>query len=175
MEEEDFELLRKYFKPKQYFKGDFLVKGDETCDEVLFIAEGYFQVFVLNDIEENTIHIAGNGDFITALSSFISRAPSDEYVQSITDSNGLAINYQDLQTLYDHSKSWERLGRFVMENLFVRKQKRVISFIKDSAELRYEHLLLNTPELLQHIPLRILASYIGVKPETLSRIRAKIS
>ena len=152
-----------------------MVKGGAVSDEILFVSEGYFQSYILNDIEEKTVHIVGDIDFIGAMASFISRQPSNEYIQAVTKANTLVINYNDLQTLYGQSKSWERLGRNVMENMFVREQGIVISFIKHSAELRYENLMKNRPGLIQNVPLRIIASYLGVKPETLSRIRAKIS
>ena len=173
IEEGDIELLHKYFQPREFKKGDFLATANEVCNDIIFIGEGYFQCYVLNDIEEKTIDIIGCVDFITALSSFITRVPNDEYIQAITDAKTLSINYDDLQALYDHSKGWERLGRTLMENQFVREQKLVISFVKHTAQMRYENLISNRPDLFQHVPLRIIASFIGVTPETLSRIRAK--
>ncbi len=161
------------FQPLEFQKGDFLVQEGQVCEQLLFITEGYFRVYVLKDIDENTVHLAGANDFVSAYSSFISRSPSFEYVQAVTDAKGLAISSEDLETLYRNSPKIERVGRLILESLFVKKENRVIDFIKHTSQERYNKLLEVNPEIIFNVPLQYIASYLGVKPETLSRIRAK--
>lgn len=172
--EDDKVALRKYFKPTTRKKGELLVEEGKVCDEILFLNEGYVQVYVMKDVDEHTIHITGPRDFISGYSSFISKTPSDDYLRALTDLEGFTISYPDIQELYGKSILWERFGRNIIERLFVLKQKRVVSFIKDSSEARYQQLMEQNPDFLQNIPLKILASYLGMTPETLSRIRAKM-
>jgi CRP-like cAMP-binding protein len=103
------------------------------------------------------------------------RIPSEEYVQAVTDTEVLFLGYNELQKLYAKSKTWEHIGRRIMEGLFLRKQLRVISFIKMTTEERYLYLLKKKPDLILNVPGQYVASFLGVTPETLSRIRARIT
>jgi hypothetical protein len=82
------------------------------------------------------------------------------------------IARKDLFSLYDNYPSMQKLGRLSMEHMFIRKEMREASFLLDSAELRYRKLLAQYPQIQQRVPLKYLASYLGIKAETLSRIRA---
>lgn len=172
-DEEELRVIQSQFRYAEFKKGEYLVQEGDICTELGFIIEGYFRVFIVKDVDENTVHIAGNNDFIASFSSFISRSPSFEYVQALTNAKVLMLSKEGLETLYNTSPKIERLGRVIIESLFVRKENRVIDFIRNSAQERYEGLIQNDPELINNVPLHYIASYLGVKPETLSRIRAK--
>lgn len=170
---EEKKAIQERFTLEEFRKGDHLVEEDEVCGQLGFILEGYCRVYVLKEIDENTVHISGKGDFIAAFSSFISQKPSFECVQAITDTKVLTITREDLDEIYAMSAKMERLGRMLLQQMFVKKEDRVISFIKFSAQERYNYLMEQYPELLFDVPLQYIASYLGIKPETLSRIRAK--
>lgn len=161
------------FSPVTFKKGEYLLEEGKTCEHLTFIVSGYCRVFVLKDIDENTVHIARDNDFVAAYSSFIGRTPSHEYVQAVTDVEALRITHDDLETLYRNSPKIERVGRLILEHLFVKKENRVIDFIRFSAQERYNSLIENDPDIIFNVPLQYIASYLGIKPETLSRIRAK--
>ncbi|HEX8547348.1 MAG TPA: Crp/Fnr family transcriptional regulator [Cytophagaceae bacterium] len=161
-------------KVRRLSKGEHLVVENQLCNELIFISNGFFRIYIQHmDGSEITIHLESTGRFITAFHSFISQTPSQEYLMAVTDADIITINHSDLQELYKWSHNLEKLGRIMVEKYFVEKEKRVISFIKEPGELRYKYLLENRPDLLLHIPLQYIASYLGMKPETLSRIRAK--
>jgi len=172
--DEQKDELRKYFVPTSFKTGDFLSEYGKVNNYVAFVKSGYCRVYVINlEGDEVTIHMAGNGDFVGAISSFLTRTPSEEYVQAVTDAELYVISFNNLQELYSLSATWEHVGRRIMEHLFLTKQMRVISFIKHSAEIRYQYLMENESDMLLHVPMQHIASYLGIKPETLSRIRAK--
>ena len=174
--DEEGEILRNYFVHEKLKQGEFLSDYDKINKKVAFVSTGYCRVYVI-DLEGNevTIHMAGNGDFVGAISSFLTQTPSEEYVQASTDVDLLTVSYDKLNELYSLSATWEHVGRKIMEGLFLKKQKRVISFIKHSAEKRYQFLMETQPEMVLNVPMQHIASYLGIKPETLSRIRAKIT
>jgi CRP/FNR family transcriptional regulator, anaerobic regulatory protein len=175
LNEEEMLLGNSILSSMKVKKGDIVVKEDEICDFIAYINKGYFRIFINQEIKETTVHLAGPGEFISAFSGYISRAPNKENIQAVTDGEIFLMRYQDLQSLYDKSHSIERLGRLIVEKHFVQKDKRVISMITDSAEVRYNHLMNKRPQYLLNIPLQYIASFLGVTPETLSRIRAKAS
>jgi CRP-like cAMP-binding protein len=170
------EELRQAFNPQSFSKGEFVTEYGKVNNYLAFVSSGYCRVYVI-DMEGNevTIHMAGNRDFVGAISSFLTRSPSDEYVQAVTDVQLLTVSNSDLYQLYERSHRWERLGRMIMEGLFLRKQRRVISFIQQTAEERYKLMLQTKPDMLLHVPMHYIASFLGMSPETLSRVRAKMS
>jgi CRP-like cAMP-binding protein len=173
MNEEDTLHAKELLSSRQVKKGEVIVKEDETCDFIAYINKGYFRIYLNQEIKETTVHLAGPGEFISAFSGFISRTPNKENIQAVTEAEIFLIKYKDLQFLFDKSHSIERLGRLIVEKHFVQKDRRVISLITDSAEVRYNNLMDKRPQYLLNIPLQYIASYLGVTPETLSRIRAK--
>lgn len=171
--DQEFNEVIPLLKQKVVPKGTYILEEGEICHHLHYVHGGYVRVAVREDIEEKTVHLARPGEFVGAFSSFISRKPSFELVQTITEAELWSIGYEDLQRLYDRYPRWERMGRLILEQHFVAKEERVISFIRSTAEERYQQLFNHHSDLLQHVPLQYIASYLGIKPETLSRIRAK--
>ena len=173
--EEEKNQLIDAFTPISCEKGEYISEYGKVNDKLAFVAKGYCRVYVIDpDGNEVTIHMAGNCDFVGAITSFLTQKPSEEYVQAVTDTAMLTITYKRLNELYSTSHKWERIGRRIMEGLFVRKQQRVISFIQLTAEERYKQLMSRKPDMILSVPNQYTASFLGITPETLSRIRAKI-
>jgi CRP-like cAMP-binding protein len=153
-------------------KGQILKQG-EHCNFIAFIQEGSFRFYFDNEGEEKITAFFFKGDFVTNYRSFLTGKPSDHCIEALQDSVIYKINLQELQYLYDKHKNIERLGRLIAENLYLKVANRLDSFMFQSPADRYKDLIERNSRLLQEIPQYMIASYLGVKPETLSRIRAR--
>ena len=170
---EEVVTIKSFLQPEIIHKNKILLKQGEICNSIAFISKGYFRIYIQGDPKEVTVHLAGPGEFIAAYASFIQQKKSLENIQALTDAEIILISYEDLQGLYERSHNIERLGRLVLEQHFVKKEERVISFITEPADTRYKLFSENKPDFIKHIPLHYIASYLGIRPETLSRIRAR--
>jgi len=155
-------------------KNDFFVNEGEISNSIAFIQSGYLRVSFNLDGEEITRDITSVHSFITGLTSFITRKPSFEVVKSITDCELYIIKRDDLNFLYENYNNWQKIGRRIVEEMFVRSQKRIYSLITSSAEDRYKYILEEKPDMLKHVPLQYIASYLGITSQSLSRLRRNI-
>jgi CRP-like cAMP-binding protein len=105
----------------------------------------------------------------------LTQQPSEYQIEAITETVLWSISHADLQEIYAHTSIGNTLGRHASEGLYIKKTKRELSLLNQSAEDRYLNLFTEEPRLLQQIPLKYIASYIGITPQALSRIRARIS
>lgn len=151
----------------------FINQGD-IADRIAFTNKGYLRVYYFFDGEEITRDITPLHSFATALPSFISKKPSYEIISAITDCELITISRDNLEFLYSNYPKWERLGRRIMEEMFVESQRRIYSFITETAEIRYKKLLKQYPEMIHDVPLKYIADFLGIKLQSLSRLRKTI-
>ena len=150
-----------------------LLREGENCDFIAFIQEGIFRFYMVKDGEEKVIAFFFKGEFVTNYRSFLTGRPSEHYIEAMQDGVIYKINLQQLKGLYDKHHAIDRLGRLIAENLYLVVANRVDSFMLESPADRYNALVARGSVLLQEIPQYMIASYLGVKPETLSRIRKR--
>ena len=150
-----------------------LLKQGEHCNFIAFIQEGSFRFYFDKEGEEKITAFFFKGDFVTNYRSFLTGKPSDHCIEAMQDAVIYKINLQELQSLYDKHKNIERLGRLIAENLYLTVANRLDSFMFQTPSERYKELIKRNSRLLQEIPQYMIASYLGVKPETLSRIRTR--
>lgn len=151
-----------------------IIKEGQKCDFIAFVADGGFRFYHMKDGEERITAFFFPGDFVSNYRSFLTGKPSDHYIEAVSNSTIYKISKYDLHGLYDKHKNFERLGRLIAESTYLAIAKRVDSLLNLSPEDRYKELLGRSSQLLQDVPQYMIASYLGVKPETLSRIRAKL-
>ena len=169
--DEDFEAVWRFFYAKKIKKGEFLYVPNEIATEIGFLVKGVFRIYYLIDEKESTRFIGSEGIFVTSVPSFTTQKPCIEYVEALENMELLMLSYQNLQKMYEISSKWERFVRILAEYSYNEQQKRIYSLIALTAHQRYEQFVKERPDLIQRVPQYIIANYLGISPETLSRIR----
>jgi CRP-like cAMP-binding protein len=168
------DIVISLFKEKAYKKGDLFLADGQICKQVGFVTKGLLRYYINHDGEDKTYDFAQENNFVCNYESFIPRAPSTKNIQALEDCEILQISYDDLQLFYKSISQAERFGRVVIEQVFIQTLQDLSSFYTDTPELRYEKMLKKHPDLLQRMSQYHIASYVGVKPQSLSRIRKRI-
>ena len=172
---EESQVLKNSITCRKIKKGDFLITESQVCDEIVFVKSGILRSFFTNSKgEEMTNCFTFENEFMTAFSSFITQSPTDENIQAITDCEFEVIDKLSVEKNYKSSFRWADIGRKIAENEIVNLHNRIASLQKKSAIERYEDLLINHQKYIQYIPQLYLASYLGVSPRHLSRIRQAV-
>lgn len=157
-------------------KTSFLRKG-QIENHISFIEKGEVRLFIPkeDEIKEITFGFSFQSEFISAYDSFLTRSPSLYQLETLADTILWSISYNDLQEVYRTTKIGNTIGRFISEKLFLIKSKREQSLLNETSDQRYLNLFKDRPNVIKQIPLKYIASYIGVTPQALSRIRKRIS
>jgi CRP/FNR family transcriptional regulator, anaerobic regulatory protein len=172
LEAQAWDDLQKIIEPKELKRKDHFLREGETCKQLGFITKGYVRLYFLKDGDEVTKDFNFENSICGSYASFSLRQPSRFNIVAMEDVKILTLGREDLYRLFDKYASLQKLGRLSIEHLFIRKENREASFLLDTAEQRYEELLKQHPAITQRVPLKYLASYLGITAETLSRIRA---
>lgn len=175
LSENDWEIFSSKLIKRDFAKNAVIVKIGQKENYLSFIEKGIVRLCVPNDFDDITFDFGFAGNFISAYQYFLTQEPSTYQVEAISESVLWSVSYSDLQDIYATTATGNTIGRLTTEGLFITKSKREISFLTQSAEERYLSLIENDAHLLQSIPLKYLASYIGITPQALSRIRKRIS
>lgn len=154
-------------------RGGHLLRAGSICGEVAFVAGGLFRTYVTAGAGEVNCDLRREGEFVTDYVSFLTGRPSDFSIAAVEDATVLTLSRPAMERLYAALPEGERLGRRIAEELFVGSVARTVSLLLRTPGQRYEALASSRPELLQRVPQYQLASYLGVAPETLSRLRAR--
>ena len=162
------------FVKRKFPKNSFLAIEGEITKETHFLVKGCCRFFHIKNRRAITHWFSFENTFTTALRSFTTQTPSNEYIQAIEDCTVLSLSYQDLMKMYDKHKQWERLGRLVMEDFSRLMLDRVTALHTLTAKQRYIMILESEPRIIQRIPLNLISSYLGISSETLSRVRSDI-
>ena len=175
LEKDDLEIFLQKFKLKHFKKGDCFIKKGKLSSEIGFILKGCL-VCVYNKEGVDVIdEFSMEYDFISDYKNFLDNKPAEKDVKCLENSELLIITNKELNDLYNQKHSFERVGRIIAESLFKNWHEKAISLMLDDAETRYIKLIKNKPNLLQRVPQYLIASYLNVTPESLSRIRKKIA
>ena len=172
LNQQDVGLIKSFFKYNSVAKGSLLIEYGKLADKALFIISGYLRYFkVIESGEELAIHLYAPNDFATSLNSFFLDKKSEETLQAITDCEFLSISKNDLEKLYAADYKWQIFGRKLMESFLIEKEERIIEQLSLTAHAKYLKLIKNQPDIVQNVSSKYIASFIGIQPESLSRIR----
>ncbi|MVN75903.1 cyclic nucleotide-binding domain-containing protein [Hymenobacter sp. HMF4947] len=160
------------FSPKVLGKNDFLLQAGKISDDYFFLSTGVLRAFA-HDTDGNEVTTAfyASGQVVFEVASFFQRTPSQEYVQALTACQGWSITYAQLNALFHARPEFREFGRSMLVRGFAALKMRMLATITEPAAARYENLLRTNPEVVQHAPLRHIASYLGITDTSLSRIR----
>ena len=171
---ESKEAFSAHLKRMEFPKGHVLVGQNTVCNYIYFIEKGLTRTYYLKNGKDITDWISDENSFACSILSFISRKPDRRIVELLEPSVLWAIHYDDLEKLYAAHHEIETLGRHLVAFGLVQVQERFDHLHFSSALQRYKTLMQTHPHYIQRVPLGVLASYLGMTQETLSRIRARI-
>lgn len=173
---ESWEKFSALFTPKILKKGDYFITDGQTAKEIGFLETGIIRAFYRNyEAVEYNKHFFTNPCFIGGYASLITATPNQIIQQALTDCAILVAKFADIQKLYEARPDIERAARILAELFFVQKEQREIEIVLLNADQRYQIFQKEFPQLEQQIPQYHIASYLGITPTQLSRIRRKIS
>lgn len=167
------EALGKICSVQTAKKNELLQTFGHTCRTLYFLKSGVARIFYYKDGTDITEYFAFEGDLIARLESFFTGEPSQKAIQILEDAELFAIRATELDALYNEYPQVERLFRLLFEAAYVKTIKRMESIQFHSAEERYKDLL-QTTDIVQRIPLKHIASYLGITQVSLSRIRSQL-
>lgn len=159
------------FKKVEIKRNEFLITPGVVEKNIYLVEKGALRIFFLSEFEEHTIRFGYKDSIITSLSSFFKGTPSELYIQAIRKSTIISISKKDFQTFVNEDETRIRQYKNLLEDLIVQQMEREIDILTYSPIERYQRVLKRSPQLFQEIPLKYIASYLRMTPETLSRIK----
>lgn len=172
--DEELGEILSYFKPLSVEKNELLLIHGQTSKRTYFVGNGCLRIFfITEDGQEATRYLAFENNFATALGSFISNEPSLESIQALEPTELLYISHKDFYHLLESIPAWEKFYRNYLEKAYVHSANRLMSFLILDATERYKQLLDINPKIVQRLPNKIVATYLNISQETLSRLKSK--
>ncbi|HVU58387.1 MAG TPA: Crp/Fnr family transcriptional regulator [Puia sp.] len=167
----EFQHLLPYIEIREYDKKAKVTKEGEVERYFNIIARGLVRKYLPLKNGEQTIQLAVEGHIIHSELSFFYRTPSASVVETIEPTVFLSISYESLEQLYSKQPKFERLGRLIITDLFVRKDHRYFDQLRKNTRERFLDYIKTHSHMLQRVPQKYIASYLNIKPETFSRLK----
>lgn len=175
LSEEERQFIEAFIPVRTFKKGTILLKEGQISNICYFVYEGCVRQYYLVNGEERTTYFYTENQAITSFESYTNRTPAKHYLECIEDCKMSVTTREAEQKMYKKFPRFEGMCRQGAEKTLGEYQEELAKYITTSPEERYLDLVENRPELLNRVPLNQLASYLGVKPESLSRIRKRIA
>jgi CRP-like cAMP-binding protein len=173
---EEWEICKNSFHPKRMLKRQFLLQAGDVCRQLTFVEKGaLFSYSVDPKGNQHVIRFAFGGWWIADLQSFFTDNPSTLNIELLEDSELLMLDRNSHENLLEKIPAYERYQRIIIQNAYVALQQRVENALGLTAEEKYSRLIDRNPEFMNRVPQHLVASYLGVSPETLSRVRSNFS
>ncbi|KAA2243796.1 Crp/Fnr family transcriptional regulator [Chitinophaga agrisoli] len=167
----EWEEFSKILSIKQYTKGEYLIREGQVEHYIYFLNRGATRNYFIKDGKEFTVDFQFEGDFVTAYYSLITREPSDIFIELLEDTEAVCIPVKFLNEFYARYHNGEKIGRLMAEYQYIKRLRKEMDLLSRTAEERYGDLMKKNPALVQTISVKHLSSYLGIAPESLSRIR----
>jgi CRP/FNR family transcriptional regulator, anaerobic regulatory protein len=172
---DDKALCKNYFEEVNFNRNTILDEQDKVPQFLYFIVSGFMRLFYYDENgDEVTTYLTSPNGFIASFLSLIHQKPATENVECITDCQLLRISRANLISLIDKSENFKKFSLVIFEQVIALSQIRANDLATLTAELRYKKMIQEQPQLLQNVPVQYIASFLGIKPQSLSRIRRQI-
>jgi CRP-like cAMP-binding protein len=173
---EEFDFCKTLFIPKKLRKKQYLLQEGDVCRYTAFVEKGMLRTFTVDEKgNEPILQFSMEGWWIADLYSFLTEEPSMYNIEALEDCELLLITKENWEILLAKVPAFERYFRLLIQNNLIATQRRLMSSLSESAEEKYTKLINNFPGCIQRVPQHMIASYLGITPETLSRIRAQMA
>lgn len=174
--DEEFEYAKTLFVPKKVRKRRFLLEDGDPCIYTTFVEKGLLRSYTIDEKgNEHILQFGMEGWWVADLYSFLTGEPSEYNIEALEDSELLLITKSSWDLLLDEVPAFERYFRILIQNNLIATQRRLMGTMSTTAEERYTKLLQDFPDISQRVPQHMIASYIGVTRETLSRLRSQLT
>lgn len=174
LSDEELNFAMPYFIPEEIQKGAFYLKEGQISNKISFVEKGLFKLFYQLNGEEKIMLFFSESQFMTDYFGFLTNTTSIRPIQALEDSVIYSIEKKNLNTLFDYSKNWERIGRQLAESAYVTSVMRANRLLHDDYNTRVKSFIDESPSLIQRVPQYMIASYLNMTPETLSRVKKRI-
>lgn len=173
--DEEFEFAKTLFIPKKLRKKHLLLQEGDPCKYTVFVEKGLLRSFTIDEKgSEHILQFSLEGWWAADLYSFLTGEASHQNIEALEDSELLLITEPSWDELLKEVPAFERYFRILIQNNLIATQKRLLDSFSETAEVKYQKLLVNFPNIVQRVPQHMIASYLGITRETLSRIRSQL-
>lgn len=174
--DEEKEICRSFFTPKKLRKRQYLLQEGDPCRYVAFVEKGMLRLYTIDEKgSEHVMQFAFEGWWIGDQFSFLTGEPSVYNIDALEDSELLLLSKKAEEEMMEKVPKMERYFRILLQNNLIATQRRLISSLSRTAEEKYNELIQSCPTIPQRVPQHMMASYLGITPETLSRIRRQVA
>ena len=170
---DEIKVLRELTPTKTYKKGEYLLEAGEISKTFFFNASGLVRLYYIVNGEERTAFFYNEDSFINPYASFRKQEPSTFFLKALKDTDVVLFGYEATEKLLSMAPKFEKLARLIMEQELMVLQEIIETMVTLSPEERYERLITKSPEVFQQFTQSQIASFLGVKPESLSRIKKR--
>jgi CRP-like cAMP-binding protein len=176
LSEEEENIIKTYLAPKKLRKKQFLLQETDVCKYVAFVEKGALRAYTVSEKgTENIIQFAVEGWLISDLYSFLTEEPATYNIDALENAELLLISKTAHEELLQRLPKYETYTRLQITGAYIAMQRRLTSIISLSLEERYTYFTSLYPDIVQRVPQHMIASYMGLTPETLSRVRKRLS
>lgn len=176
LSDEEWEMCKNNFRPKRMLKRQFLLQEGDVCRELAFVEKGSLYSYTVDSSgNKHVIRFAFDGWWMANLHSFFTENPTRLNIEVLEESELLVLNRKNHEKLLEEIPAYERYHRIILQNAYVALQQRVENALGLTADEKYVRLIEQNPEFMNRVPLNLVASYLGMSPETLSRVRGNFS
>ena len=163
-----------FFHQEKFKKGDFYLREGQFSNKISFIESGLFRLYYQVEGEEKIMLFFSENQFMTDYFGYLTQSPSIRPIQALENAIVYSIERDQLNQLFEYSKAWEYVGRKLAESAYVTSVLRANRLLHDDYDTRLNTFIEETPTLIQRVPQYMIASYLNMTPETLSRVKKRL-